>query len=539
MFNNVTELFLGAYFLIEKIAGKLVKNSRLLFDKLACSLLLNDEDKDALFALTQRQEVRELVTYNDYAQVCRIQKYVQLADCMYDISDETQQVITIKGNALRKAKQFEMDNLAENTEATICKLITDGANRGYVASLCALGFLQCEGLYVDRNLNAGLKNFEKAAQWNNVEGILFALYYDVENRQTNLNRLRVVTDGNLNDEIFNCAIKRYGPIKTRAQQESKLLQKAFGAGILKSDIYMSQYARFIFSEVLSIKDKERALFSGHKEAISETADLPLKLSFGKIVFDAAAMLNHPLLRKTESEKICRYVRNSDMRGVASYRPLCICADSETLGSFYLDAICKALHKAHVEKIDVADLCDYDLEPTKNNVFVRSCDEDKANVYVLCVSGDVRDYTMNSIKNFLQSDKRKKIRLQHPSAVIDLSAVLPICFCDKQNARLLRPYCEVITLSPVNDCEKREMIEYLFDEKANQYDFDAICAAQGVTEALARFSLDDAAMIIDRIAQYNRCEGSLTITEQMIKDATICDVALKSGYGFGGVGNESK
>ena len=539
MFNNVTELFLSEYFLVDKIAGKLINNSRLLFDKLACSFLLCDEDKDALYALTQRQEVREAATYSDYAQICRIQKYAELTDCSCDLPEDTQQIITIKGNALRKVKQFDMDTLAEKTDATICKRITDSANSGVILSLRALGFLQCEGLYEERNLNLGRKNLEKAAQWNDICGILLALYYDEGNRQTNLNRLRIVTDGNFNSEVFDCAIQRYGQIKFRAHNESKLLKKAFGAGILKPDIYAPQYARFIFSEVLSLKDKERALFSGHKEAISETVDLPLKLAFDEILFDTLTMDEHPLLRDSEVDKICKYILNSDMRAVSSYRPLCICSDSEMLGSFYLDAISNAFRKTHLEKIDVTDLSDYDLEPTKNNVFVRSCDEDKSNVYVLSLRGEARENVMNSIKNFLQSDKRKKIRLQHPSAVIDLSAVLPICFCDKQNARLLRPYCEVLTLAPVKDSEKRAMIEYLFDEKAIKYDLDAIYASQSAKEILEGYSLDNAEAIIDRIVQCNRCDGELTITEQMIKDATVFDASVKSGYGFGGVGNESK
>lgn len=539
MFNATTELFLHNYFLFSRIAGKLVGDDRKLFDKLYEIFLLPPHDKDELFALVGREEVREIISYADYAQACRIRKYSELSDYESKVTDEVWEAIAVKGNALRDAKLLGFDDYADTTETAVCKALSDSANNGAVGALCALGYLQCEGIFVARNVGMGIKNLERAARWNSLGGMLLSLRYSEKTRRTNLGRLYTVTRGTLNEEVYATATLAYGYCEKRVLPENKMLQKAFGAGILKPELYTSQYSRFIFSEILSAKDKERTLFSGHKEAISETADLPLKLRFGEISFDPQAIEELPLVREKEQDGICTCAFNSDMRGESTYRPLCVCGDSDYLLGLYISAMSDALRGAHIERIDVADLGDYDLEPTKNNVFVRSCDEDKQNVYFLCLKGNIREGVLGAVRNFLQTDKRRKFRLQHPGAVIDLGAVLPICFCDKQNARHLRPYCDVVTLAPVCDGEKTDLLVYVLRSKAAQYRMNSVTADDAAMKRLVSYSVDSAEKIIDRVVRFNRMAGSLTITAEMLEEVAAGDAGQNVKYGFGGAVNENR
>lgn len=538
MFNTMTELFLNTYFMFDVIVGKIIGDARLLFDKLYSAFLLPENARQDLFAATQAEVVREIESYADYAQVCRIQKFSEFTESA-GVASDVYEMIAVKGGALKKIKQFGLEEYTEGTGAAVCKFLGDTANMGFVSSLCMLGFMQCEGIFVAKNENLGKKNLGKAAAWNSIEGILLSLAYDTCGRRSNLDRLYTVTQGTLYEGISETARKAYTLSEAEFVAESKLLKKAFGAAILKPDIYMPQYARFIFSDVLSFKDKERTLFSAHKEAIAATADLPLKLTCGELQFNSSALESLPVVRKQEEGRIVSIASGAEMRTDAAFRPLCVCADSEYLLGLYAEAIGKAFSSAaHVERIDVADLGEYDFDPTINNIFVRSCDEDRQNVFIFTCKGEIKEGVLNAVKNFLKTDKRKKFRLQHPSAVIDLSAVLPVCFCDRQNVRALKAYCDMVTLASVSESEKSDILSFIMQDKAKKYRVDKMNFDDSAQVALMTYSVDKAENLLDKIMRYNRGGASVTVTTEMLREI-VGDVGTKNKYGFGEAGNESK
>lgn len=532
MFNAASEIFLQTYFIFSAISGKIIDNHSELFNKLFAAFPLSEKDKSSLLALTERDEVREIKTYNDFAQACRIQKYTELSEMTLAIPDDVFEVITVKGNALRKSKQCGFEEYAESTVTETAKLLSETANMGLVISLCALGFFYCEGIFVEKSVELGTKYLERAAKWNNVEGILLALHYCDSKRQLNIDRLYTVTRGTLYAEMYATAADAYGIHDAKILPENKMLKNAFGAGVLKPELYVSQIARFIYSDVISLKDRERALFSGHIEAVAETSDLPLKLRFGELQFDSAAITSLPLSRENEKSDVCNIAMNTDMRGDSTYRPLCINAESDYMLKLYLSAVGKAFSSAHIERIDVSELNEYDFEPTKNNIFVRSCDEDGQNVYLLYFVGEIRESVMSLVKNFLSAERRRKFRLQHPGAVIDLSPVLPICFCDRQNARFLRSCCDMVTLAPVSAAEKSELFLNIFQAKCRQYKMDVIQADAAALRMLAEYSVDRAESIIDRIVKFNRGAKKLIITAAMLQEFSGGGVGASIKYGFG-------
>ena len=536
----MTELFLRAYFLIEVIAGKLIADRAPLFDRLYSIFLLPVSGRAALYSLVQREAVREIETYGDYAQVCRIQKYAEMTGADTCIPRELVDVIAAKGGALREANQIGYEEYAESTEGAICKLLTESANMGIISSLCALGFLQCEGIFVGKNERQGVKNLDRAARWNSIDGILLSLHYGGEPaRRLNLDRLYTVTRGTVYSEVFDAAAREYGGSEPTFIPENNMLKKAFGARILKPEIYSSQHGRFIFSELISLKDKEHALFSGHGEVISQTADLPLKLRLGELVFDGSALAELPLDRSGERERIRRHIAYADLRGETEFRPLCVAAQSEYMLKAYRSALEAAFPTANVELIDVGELYEYDFEPTKNNVFVRSCDEDRQNVYIIYIRGEVSDGVMSAVKNFLRSDKRRRFRLLQPSAVIDLSSILPICFCDETNARRLKTLCDVERLGRVSPAELPELIEYMIAAKARQYRIGNISVDGDARKLLESCSADRADGVIDSVVRGNRGAETLALTRETIESAMRVDAGGKTGYGFGGTDNEGK
>ena len=257
-------------------------------------------------------------------------------------------------------------------------------------------------------------------------------------------------------------------------------------------------------------EKERQIFTENKDRISDIGDFPLKLSFRNIEFDSSAFAALPVKREAEKKKIIRGIENGDLRKLSTYQPMCLCGESEYLKNMYADAIALGLKgKTHVERFEVADITEYDLEPSENNIFLRGCNEDKNNVYLLLFSGHIRETVMQRVEEFLKTEKRRKYRLHHPGVVIDLSAVLPVCLCDEENANRLRALCDVIALAPVKEAEKKALICDMISVKEKLYDVEKLEADEGAMRYLYARSLDDADELLDR-AKKNGAEDDCTV-----------------------------
>ncbi|MDE6201278.1 MAG: hypothetical protein K2M47_05320 [Clostridiales bacterium] len=534
MLTNQNELFLSEYFFSRSVLGKLVKHPKHMFDTLGEIFLIPKCDVDGLYALAEDKLVADVNNYADYLQFCRIEKYVALVDGDGGVPAEIADVIAVKGEALARAYDLKLDG-TRLTESAVFRMLTEGAAHGTVAAMRILGFIQCEGIYTDRDLAAGVKNLERAAQWNSVEGTLAALYYNAE-RQADVNRLRTVADGTVYRAFPALAEAKYGIAADGEVKESKLLNKAFALGKLTPDIYSAQYARIIYSAVLAPRDKERTMFSPNDQAISEVAELPLKLSGGALAPDCAAFDGMPLVRQKEEERIRLCLTNSDLLERSAFRPLCVCADSEYMRKLYARHIRKAFSAAHVEYIDVAGLDEHDLQPTGKNIFVRSCDEDAFNVYLMSFVGNIAGGVMQEAIGFLQSRRRKKFCLLSPGVVIDLGKVLPVCFCDKANAKELKKYCDVVTVGAVSAAEKPAAYDDMVKSKQRLYGAKSVTLSDDAVARLNELSVDGAENVIDSVIRFNRNKAETVITPALIDECATARTE-KNRYGFGGDGDE--
>ena len=535
MLTNQNELFLQEYLLFRCVLGKLVKQPRRVFDTLGKIFLIDQDTADMLYALTENDTVADVNTHADYLRFCRIKQYAALTDDNADIPPEIDDVIAIKGAALELANSLKLDG-TRLTEAAVFRTVTDGAARGTVAALRILGFILCEGMYADRDVASGIKNLEKSAQWNSVEGILASLYYNESGRSVNINRLRTVADGTVYRTFISAAERAYNRKADGAVFESTLLNKAFALGTLAPHTYAAQYARIIYSTVLSPRDKEHTMFSFNEQAISEIGDLPLKLHNGASTLNLAALGDIPLVRQKAVDRIRACLVNSDLVRRSGYRPLCVCAGSEYVRRLFARYIRAAFAGAHVEYIDVAGLDDNDLHPSGKNIFVRSCDEDAVNVYFMSFTGNIASGVMQEAAEFLQSHRRKKFSLLSPGVVIDLGAVLPVCFCDKANANALKKYCDVVPIDAVTAAEKPALFIDMLCTSQRLYGVKSITMDDGAKSRLAEMSVDGAASTIDSVIKFNRDSADMVITAALIDECAAMRTE-KNRYGFGGDGDE--
>lgn len=529
--KNYFEQFLSEYFLIECVAGRFAGEPRKLYNRLS-EIFLAGNDATELFALTENDIIEDIKTISDYKRFCRIRRYDEMLGMPDELDGELAEIITIKGSALERVSLFKFDSAETRTDSAVFSVIENRAAQGVVAAMRILGIAQCEGFYVERSIGAGLAYLEKAAQWNDIEGILAALYYDKNNRRKNIDRLSTVVSGTVYHGYIERAERHYGIKASSIVQESKLLQRAFATNTLKPEIYSSKHARFLFSRILTPRDKERTMFGAPEQVVSDIADLPLKLTALPVPLDKMSVRKLPIERKHECDRIVRCLGNIDLRERSEYRPLCICADSEYLRKLFARVLADAFAGAHIENIDVSALDAYDFEPTINNVFLRSCDEDNANVYFLSFAGNLPDGSVSEATAFLDSGKRKRFGLLRPGVVVNLGVVLPICFCDKANAKMLKQHCDIVNIAPIGADEKTAVIYDIVSVCKKLYGVNKITLEQDAETTLGTMSVDRIASVIDAAVRFNRQDRELAITAEIISECAG-DGNDGAGYGFGG------
>lgn len=518
MFNAKIELFLSQYFVLIASVGKFVDDCKDLFMRLSRMFFIDSDTADKIFEICSSDAVSEIVTEQDYLRHQRLHSYAVLTGDKSLASDEQEEVIRVKGSALASAgkQKLRFDPLSSrNAEYA---MLMSAANVGSLVALKIIAFLQCEGIFLDRNVGLGVKNFCKAANWNDCAAMLALLYYDKGSRAYNASRLRIAVSGAPYEELFDKAVNAYGITQITDVPEVRLLNRAFNSAVLSRDVYNPLSARILYGDALSLKDKEKAMFSGNGALLTALGDLPLKLSQSKMVAVNVEGLNAVALnRPVERRKITRALNNADLRAYEQYRPLCLVSDSPYVLNMYARAICKKSEHCHYERINVADVTAYDLEPTANNIFVRGIDEDADNRFMLFFVGNVPDKALDFVKNFLQSSRRARFHLNTPNVTLNLSAALPVCFCDSRNARLLEPYLDVVRLSDVAVTELTDAVADIVADKQALYGVKVKLLGEA-SEIFADCSADKAERLIDAVTRDHRKDGkTVAITRESIAE----------------------
>ncbi len=532
MFDHLTEIMLKNYFIAENTVGRFYDDKRPLFFTYAKIFLLPQEEAERLFALSQAQEVLRVQSEHEYHQYLRMKQYLAMNARSAAADTEIDEIIYLKGTAFTLALNFQLMVNAKDVRSVACENLTIAAEDGLVLALNTLGILQSEGIVFHKDEGNGCKKILSAAEWNCEEGLLAALHYDPENRGKYLECLQgcLVRIGHA--EVFERALEKYGSYTKGEHGEYRLLEKAFRQGIIKRDVYNKSYARLVYSEILGEHDKETLLLTPNKELFAEASSLPLKLRHGTAEFHAKALdgvrPDHP----EESSKVLCALGNIDLRGMATYRPLCFVSDSKFMLDYYATLLPRCFETSHVERIEIGDLVDYDFEPTKNNIFVRGCDEDAFNLYLLTFRGEITERAFDMAKNFLQSSKRGKYRLNHPSVALDLSSVLPVCFCDRENAKKLKPYCDMVRIAELTAKEKRIFTERTVQGKGNLYGVKELKIQEGLFEKLSIYDMDEIDRAIDSAVREHRTE-KLLLTESLLCSFIGSVGSKKKAYGFGG------
>lgn len=531
MINANQEIFLSEYFFFKVVCGKHLPSGEL-FDALCGVFTILDIERAPLKISAENATAESITTYAEYLQHCRVQLYSQITGLTRAIDRDGEEIVRLKGNTFILANSLNLIAPPDEPKSSLLARLSDAVADGCVAAMRVTGILRASGILLEKNERTALKNLIRAANWNDAVSLAALAYFAPENRARHMARLKAVTKNTPAYSIYVAAETKYGISENADIFSVKLLQRAFLTGIVKRDRYSPEHARILTGTALDIRDRERILLSGNDALLAAAGRLPLGLSLNGVRTDETGTLDSlPLKRDGEIKSIISAIENSDIRALPSYRPLCLCCDSEYVLDMYARAISSCGDGVCTERTDVAALSTYDLQPTAGNIFVRGIAEKKDNRHLLFFRGEIPQENTAMATEFLKSERRSKFHLSDPSVTLDLSAVLPICFTDRRNLNRLSPYCDVISLSPVTPTEFDAAIPNILAKKAREYGtetveidgkLDDICRSDGIDKLVA---------IIDAAVRKLRAKDrKITLTREILLSCKPHADRMKIGFG---------
>ena len=538
MLNSIDELMLSQYFTIYTILGDWLIERKKLFYMLAKIFFIQRGEVEKLYNIVNSPELNEVDTLNKFNQRNRLLKYYGLLGKGSLLSPEYEEVIRIKGNVLASLKGTPLEVSKNVPRQVVYNTLITAANAGSVNALFACGLLQCEGIFFDKNFKAGMKKLNNAADWLDIVSLLALIEYDEGSRSYNLARLDIAAYNTPYESLIQAVTSNYDiPQYFGNLSASVLLIKAFAADTLKREQYDAKVSRILNSRVLSIRDKERLIYTASKDLFSTVGNLPLKLGKNGADITHDFNIRLPYNRRKEKDEIEEWISRFPGSGTGIL-PLWIVCESEYMQGLYANAFADSLSGAHIARIDVAALTGYDLEPSPGNVFVRNIDEDKFNVFMLSARGELNEQALSIAIKFARGNARGQFHISTLGVALDLSSIMIICFCDKRNAGAFKQHFQIMELKELSAEERKESFDKIINARAKAYGLVSATICDEAYLSMRDCSIDQAEKVLDAAIRLNSANHkNITITVDMI--TPHLKITHKNAIGFGGDTNNAK
>ena len=526
------ELLFEQYYELKGIVGDSFDDETI-FAVVADVFCISKEERAAYYAETRREIVSEIRTATDYARYKRIKEYEEMHGHPALCDKETDALITIKGEAFKAVAKYKLEIPEDATDVQISGVLSEHAYRGNIAALRVLGVLQCEEFAgYEGSKEKGLEKLTKAARWNDLFSAMALLRYDETNRAENAKILAAV----LSDSPYGCLAEklsaRYGVAVEERSLEVLVIKKAIAHNKIDPLHYDTSIGCVAFSPAMNIEDKKRVVYTGNLSLIGEVCELPLGLHYMPLQADVGAFDRVSLDLSSAKEAICNNLANIDLRGKALYLPLCLSAESDYVSRLTVSLVKELFLDAKVIKVEACDLKPKDLVRSKNNAFIRDLSRNRNNVLLFVIGGAVEEVVLDEIADFLSGEKRAAFKLDEPAISIDLSSVLPICICDRENARKLSRETEVVELSARGEQNRTMMVDAVFEERKKAFGLTELKLSEAAAKLIASLEIDLAESVIDRMIRAYRAKGGEPVVTEEAVRGSIKALKVKT-FGFGG------
>ena len=540
------EPFLSQYYFITGICADFVgaEERRSIYNRLASVFCLPEcGELEEYFRLSESREFIAVTDKASYERLCRTIDFATNSGQDIELTEQDRTVLSCKSVAVNIRKDI-FDNLSKLTRESLVTILLDKANMGNVDAMAALSFMEYNGICMHTDAKNAVKRLRLCARWNNLFANLLGIACDEENTENYFNNLYTVmnTEDRRRRFLEICNYHGYTAI-VREKAEAKILEKAFGVGIVKRNVFERAVEKIVYSPVLTVEDKEALFLSGNKDVSLLLADIPADMIRGErsgIEIDRECGKNLVLVRENEQRRILQSLAIATGCPEKVYKPLLVVASDAYICDMYEELVKTCVKGTAFVDVDASTVSEADLLPNKDNVFLRGLTQTKTTntVFVIHNLEALEEREGERLIRFLDTGVRKRFRLSVPSVTVDLSGIMFVMLANETTkvVREVSDVCDTVWTEHISGEEKQAAIVSMFRRASAAYGHEIEEPDRQCLSYLVGFDLDRAEQIIDGTIRNAVFEGKNKICIGDLMNVGR-DGETKRGFGYmGGYNN---
>ena len=547
--NYLIEPLLTEFFLIDSICRGFLDEAgqREIFQELAKIFCVPvNAQTQQYYAAANAEPYKTVTDYAAYERLCRTIEFAERSGQCVELTPVDRVVLAQKREAmLIKAALFKQNkNL---TADIIADILLSTALNGNVDAMATLSYMEYHGICICQDQENALRRMRLCAKWNHLFGNLMGIAYDADNQEKYYDILYTILRSSNQREVFKYICTFTGYDQACAKNPiARIIEQAFGLGIVNRNTYDRIFAKVAFSRLLSVEDKEKLLLNKKQGAIVSLSDIPFDVDRDKkFSFDRKMAQNLPLHREAELDKLLCSLSPATNNRLSLYQTLLVAGDDAYVADMYVEAL-KAGFAADnkVIEVDAGTLGMEDFVGAKENFLLRGLSETKQSHTVFLVKDceEIGERELEELIKLLDYEYRCKFKLLEPTVSLDLSDVLIVLFASETNekVRALARECDVVWTARISEAEKQTVIEDTFRLRAQSFGVGRAKLEEDGKAYLAGFKTEQIMRIIDGALKKAAYENEQVVTAENLKTISAQQniPGFRRGFGYlGGAGNE--
>lgn len=543
MVEYLLEPFLTWYYLLESTCGAFMserEKSKHFYELAKVFCIPETPELDSCYQDSNLEHFREIADFSSYERFCRMIEFAQKSGQDIGLTERDRMILAQKREAMEI--RSELFRQAKNlTKESVSATLQTMAMNGNLDAMVLLSYMEYHGICICRDRNDAVKRIRLCAKWNSLFGNLMGIAYDEEKRQNYYDTLYTILRNAGQKQVFEhiCKVRSFSG-KCEKNPVARIIEKAFGLGIAKRNIYDQLFAKVAFSDLISVEDKEKLLLNKQKDAIVSLSDIPFDVTWdGAVEFDERCAEDLPLKRKEEIRKILRNVVVAGSCPAEAYTPLLIVSSDDCIADMYSKMLKKGFSESSVIEIDAGTLNTQDFEGGRENVFLRGLSETKSarTVFMLKHCEELSENQLSELMKVLDYGYRKKFKLFRPTVSLDLSGLMFILLSGERNPNVMKlsECCDTVWTERISAEEKDLVVESVFRARLRSFGLEQLTMEEGCLEFLAGYDSKQVQQIVDGALRWAVFEKSDRIPLSTVK--AVCkeqNLAVpRRGFGYTG------
>ncbi len=517
------EPFLTQFFILEALIGDFVEEKTLkkIYRELAEVFCLDEENVKDFYLESRSEQLKGLKNIESYERLIRTIEFAKKSGQDIRLSECDKTLLAQKREALSIKKQL-FKGMGELTPKTVETELVFLSEHGSVQAMATLSFLEYHGISIYKDAPNAVKRIRHGARWNDLFNCLMGIKYDKENKDLYLDILYTVSRSAGAKNVFEHVLAKTGEgMMPKKNRRARIIEKACLLGTVNAGVYDREFAKVVFSPLLSDEDKEKILLKKQKDVAAQLNDIPFdvkteqKISFEPKLFDSV-----PVRREGEIKKILQSLSVLSNCSERAYAPLMIVSQEEYVRDMYYYAIKKGLKDTPVIELDAGALSQRDFSGTGENLVLRGLSETKTarTVFMIKDCEELDKGMLDDLSNLLDYEYRKRFKLFNPAVSMDISGAVFILFASEKNQVLekLSEECDVLRTRRMDEKEKIQAVRSIINVRSKVFGLDGKVFEEGVDGVLATLDAKSFRQIVDSALRNAVYEGDRIITVECVR-----------------------